>query len=137
MAKLMGETKLDVLQGVVQEEKPVDDEYHEHIRGKSEVYHDDDCGLGEGDAKPKPRASKNEAKYDDAGGTFTNTMMVAYYGVCAAAMEAVSCRTKIPSEAAQKVISHELFDQAVVSLILVNCVFLALDDPTAEVGKYV
>lgn len=38
-----------------------------------------------------------------------------------------SCR-----KAAKHMISRDWFDQAVVGLILVNCVFLALDDPTAE-----
>lgn len=35
---------------------------------------------------------------------------------------------------AKRVITHDWFDQAVVGLILVNCVFLALDDPTLEVS---
>lgn len=34
--------------------------------------------------------------------------------------------------AAKLLISQDWFDHAVVALILVNCVFLALDDPTAE-----
>lgn len=34
---------------------------------------------------------------------------------------------------AKHVVSRPWFDSAVVGLILVNCVFLALDDPTAEV----
>lgn len=34
---------------------------------------------------------------------------------------------------AKHVVSRPWFDSAVVSLILVNCVFLALDDPTVEV----
>lgn len=34
---------------------------------------------------------------------------------------------------AKHVVSRPWFDSAVVGIILVNCVFLALDDPTAEV----
>lgn len=34
---------------------------------------------------------------------------------------------------AKHVVSRPWFDSAVVGLILVNCIFLALDDPTAEV----
>lgn len=55
------------------------------------------------------------------------------FGTCAAAVEALSRKTRGVSRAANAVVSHELFDQSVVCLILVNCVFLAFDDPTAEV----
>lgn len=38
--------------------------------------------------------------------------------------------------ASKRMISRDWFDQAVVGLILVNCFFLALDDPTLEASTY-
>lgn len=59
------------------------------------------------------------------------TRMSCYEGF-AALSEAFASRRMACSHAAQRVISADWFDQAVVALILVNCVFLALDDPTVE-----
>lgn len=136
MAKFTGEAKdLDLVETT--NSIVLDEGYHQDIREKSKVHHDIDCGLEDCTVKPKP-ASKNEGKYDDGDGVFAKTRRrIACYGTCAAAMEAMSRRTRKPSQAAKEVVSHELFDQAVVFLILVNCVFLAFDDPTAEVGKRV
>lgn len=46
--------------------------------------------------------------------------------------ETFSARVKSCRKAAKRIVSRDWFDQAVVGLILVNCVFLALDDPTVE-----
>lgn len=53
-------------------------------------------------------------------------------GPCAAAVEAAAERGASCRRAAKLMISHDWFDRSVVGLILINCVFLALDDPTLE-----
>lgn len=53
-------------------------------------------------------------------------------GTCTAAVEAGAKRGASCRRAAKLLISHDWFDRSVVGLILINCVFLALDDPTLE-----
>lgn len=56
-------------------------------------------------------------------------------GRCSDAVERVSPRPFSPWQRRLKlIISHGWFDNAVVGLILVNCVLLALEDPTREVS---
>lgn len=48
-----------------------------------------------------------------------------------------SQRVRSYRRASKRMISRDWFDQAVVGLILVNCIFLALDDPTMEASIYI
>lgn len=46
--------------------------------------------------------------------------------------QSFSQRVRSCRRASKRMITRDWFDQAVVGLILVNCIFLALDDPTME-----
>lgn len=47
-------------------------------------------------------------------------------------LETAGSKRRSCSRVAKKIISHDLFDQTVVTLILVNCVILAFDDPASQ-----
>lgn len=110
--------------------------HHEHIFGNARGTHDGrDFGAtatlsstgGEmgkdGDDNPVIPATRTE---------MTNGRSICGRS-CVTAVEAVTARIRNCSRMANKVMSCNCFDQAVVGLILVNCVFLAFDDPTEEV----